>query len=254
MSPDFHIVAFWCWYRGQNFHGFQQQGTLRTVQAELLRAFPAVGLERNPVVAGRTDRGVSARMQVLSGRVDKATDLETLPARINAVLPDDMGIHLTKATAPKFNAAWSATEKEYRYALTDFGDRSKLLEAASLIPGTRDFRVFHFKTSQLKPRTVSSVELLDGDVLRFTGEGFARFMVRMLVGGMLAVSRGEVSLDVFRAGLEQQQNFHCPKAPPEALTLWSVGYPKELDPFSSEERASFQWRMAAHRNDVSPCA
>ena len=60
MSPDLHIVAFWCWYRGQDFHGFQQQGALRTVQAELLRAFPEVGLERNPVVAGRTDRGVGA--------------------------------------------------------------------------------------------------------------------------------------------------------------------------------------------------
>ncbi|PZR16798.1 MAG: tRNA pseudouridine(38-40) synthase TruA [Archangium gephyra] len=254
MSPDFHIVAFWCWYRGQNFHGFQQQGTLRTVQAELLRAFPEVGLERNPVVAGRTDRGVSARMQVLSGRVDKRTDLSSLPARINAALPDDMGIHLAKASAPKFNAAWSASEKEYRYVVTEPGDLTKLMDAASLIPGTRDFRVFHFKTSQLKPRTVTSVELLEGNVLRFTGEGFARFMVRMLVGGMLAVSRGEVSIDVFRAGLEQQQNFHCPKAPPEALTLWSVGYPPDIDPFSADERASFQWRIAAHKNDDNPGA
>lgn len=241
MSPDFHVVAFWCWYRGQGFHGFQRQGALRTVQAELLRAFPEVGLERNPVVAGRTDRGVSARMQVLSGRVDRRVDLEALPARLNAALPDDMGIHLAKAAAPKFNAAWSASGKEYRYAVTEPGDVAKLREAAALVPGTRDFRVFHFKTSQVKPRTVTSVELLEDGTLRFTGEGFARFMVRMLVGGMLAVSRGEVSLDTFRAGLERQQNFHCPKAPPEALTLWSVGYPPDLDPFSLAERAGFRW-------------
>lgn len=241
MSPDLHIVAFWCWYRGQDFHGFQQQGALRTVQAELLRAFPEVGLERNPVVAGRTDRGVSARMQVLSGRVDKRVDLEALPARLNAALPSDLGIHLAKATAPKFNAAWSASEKEYRYTLTEPGDLTKLQEAAALIPGTRDFRVFHFKTSQLKPRTVTSVELIDGVTLRFRGEGFARFMVRMLVGGLLAVSRGEVSLDTFRAGLEQQQNFNCPKAPPEGLTLWSVGYPADVDPFSADERSGFRW-------------
>lgn len=254
MSPDFHIIAIWCWYRGQDFHGFQRQGALRTVQAEMLRAFPEVGLERNPVVAGRTDRGMNARMQVLSCRAEKRLDLEALPARLNAVLPDDVGVHLVKPAAPKFSAAWSASDKEYRYVVTEPGDLTKLQEAASLIPGTRDFRVFHFKTSQLKPRTVTSVELLEGNVLRFTGDGFARFMVRMLVGGMLAVARGEVSIDTFRAGLEQQEKFYCPTAPPEALTLWNVGYPSEVDPFSAAERASFQWRIDAHKNAVNPGA
>jgi tRNA U38,U39,U40 pseudouridine synthase TruA len=84
--------------------------------------------------------------------------------------------------------------------------------------------------------------LADG-TLRFVGEGFARHMVRMLVGGVLAVSRGEVTLDTFRAGLEQQQQFHCPTAPAEPLTLWSVGYPAEVDPFSSAERESFHWSV-----------
>ena len=255
MSLDFDIVAFWVWYRGADFAGFQQQTGLRTVQGEILRAFPQVGLERNPVVAGRTDKGVSARMQVLSSRVPKGSDLGALTAKLNAALPADVQVHLAKVTRPKFHAAWSANQKEYHYALTEPGDLEKLREVISLIPGTRDFRVFHFKTSQLKPRTVHSVELLspspvgrgsreargEGHVLRFVGEGFARFMVRMLVGGALQVSRGEIPIDTFRAGLEQQQNFGCPKAPPEALTLWSVGYPDELDPFTPDERAAFVW-------------
>lgn len=250
MSLDFDIVAFWVWYRGADFAGFQQQTGLRTVQGELLRAFPEVGLERNPVVAGRTDKGVSARMQVLSSRVPKGIDLREVVTKLNAALPGDVQVHLAKVTRPKFHAAWSANEKEYHYALSEPGDLEKLREAIALIPGTRDFRVFHFKTSQLKPRTVRSVELLpsplgsgrgEGHVLRFVGEGFARFMVRMLVGGALQVSRGEISLDTFRSGLEQQQNFGCPKAPPEALTLWAVGYPEELDPFTPDERASFVW-------------
>ena len=244
MSGPFRIVALWCWYRGEGFHGYQQQQGLRTVQGELLRAFPAAGLARNPVVAGRTDRGVSARMQVLSGRVEREVAPDALVSRLNAQLPADLRIHLARDTPPGFHAAWSASAKEYRFALpaSDVGDLQLLHDAAALIPGTRNFKVFHFKSSQEKLRTVTSVDVLSaagGVTLRFVGEGFARHMVRMLVGGMTAVSHQRISLDIFREGLNQQRNFYCPTAAPEPLTLWDVGYPPELDPFTTDERADF---------------
>jgi tRNA pseudouridine38-40 synthase len=190
------------------------------------------------VAAARTDRGVSARMQVLSARVPRDLSLEGISGRLGAVLPKDLGVHLVREVAHGFHAAWSSTSKEYRYQLEAPGDREALREAAALVPGTRDFRVFHFKTSEQKPRTVRSVDL-EGDTLRFVGDAFGRHMVRMLVGGLLAVSRGEVPVEVFREGLEHQAPFHCPTAPPEPLTLWAVGYPPELDPFSATERAGF---------------
>jgi len=198
------------------------------------------------VVAGRTDRGVSARMQVLSGRLEREVAPGELLERLAVHLPPEVGLHLAAPVAEGFHAAWSATSREYRYRLDPAaaGDRERLREAAALVPGTRDFRVFHFKTSQARPRTVSAVELLasaDGVTLRLEAPAFARHMVRMLVGGLSAVARGEVSLDTFRAGLVSQRNFHCPTAPPEPLTLWSVGYPPGLDPFSEVERAAFAW-------------
>lgn len=249
MGDPLQRVAFWCWYRGAGFRGYQQQEGLRTVQRELLRAFAAAELPRNPVVAGRTDKGVSARMQVLSARVEKRAALEELPARLNAHLPEDVQVHLVKPAPAEFHAAFSASAKEYRYALPleEAGDLEKLREAAALVPGTRDFRVFHFKTSAVQPRTVRSVEVSPlspggaGVLLRFVGDAFARHMVRMLVGGMTAVARGEVTLDTFRAGLEEQRLFHCPTAPPEPLTLWDVGYPADVDPFTADERAAFAW-------------
>jgi tRNA pseudouridine38-40 synthase len=246
VSGPFKIVALWCWYRGAGFYGYQQQVERRTVQRELLRAFAAAGLSRNPVVAGRTDKFVSARMQVLSGRLEQGIPAEELVRRLNAVLPGDLGIHLAREVKPGFHAAWSANSKEYRYALKleDAGDLALLRETAALIPGTRDFKAFHFKTSEDKERTVNSVEIFpseDGLMLRFVGEGFARHMVRMLVGGMTAVAKGTVRFEHFRAGLFEQRNFYCPTAPPEPLTLWNVGYPAELDPFTAEERAAFPW-------------
>jgi len=251
MGDPLSRVAFWCWYRGANFRGYQQQAGLRTVQGELLRAFSEAGLPRNPVVAGRTDKGVSARMQVLSARVERGRSLEDVAAQLNARLPDDVRVHLVRPAAPDFHAAFSARQKEYRYAVPrhEAGDVECLREAAALVPGTRDFRVFHFKTSAVQPRTVHAVDVIDDGggavTLGFRGEAFARHMVRMLVGGLTAVSRGEVALDTFRAGLDAQRPFHCPTAPPEPLTLWSVGYPPGNDPFTPEERAAFAWPPAA---------
>jgi tRNA pseudouridine38-40 synthase len=249
VSGKFKIVALWCWYRGADFYGFQQQQGRRTVQREVLEAFARAGLSRNPVVASRTDKFVSARMQVLSARLERHVPAEELAGRLNAVLPKDLGVHLSREVKPKFHAAWSSNSKEYRYALASehVGELELLKQAAALIPGTRDFKAFHFKTSEDKARTVNSVELLPaptGLTLRFVGEGFARHMVRMLVGGMTAVSSGKVSLELFRAGLVEQRNFYCPTAPPEPLTLWNVGYPAEVDPFTLEERTAFEWPRA----------
>ena len=246
MTGKFKIVALWCWYRGADFYGYQQQQGRRTVQRELLAAFEAAGLSRNPVVAGRTDKFVSARMQVLSGRLERDVAPEEMAARLNAVLPQDVGIHLAREAKTGFHAAWSSNSKEYRYTLRpeQAGDLERLKQAAALVPGTRDFKAFHFKTSEDKQRTVNSVELVptaEGLTLRFVGEGFARHMVRMLVGGMTAVARGEVRMELFRAGLNEQRNFYCPTAAPEPLTLWSVGYPAEVDPFTAQERSGFGW-------------
>jgi tRNA U38,U39,U40 pseudouridine synthase TruA len=58
------------------------------------------------------------------------------------------------------------------------------------------------------------------------------------------VARGLVPLEAFVAGLTEQRNFHCPTAPPEPLTLWEIGYPPQLDPFTPEERSTFAWPQA----------
>ncbi|MFT3711215.1 MAG: tRNA pseudouridine(38-40) synthase TruA [Archangium sp.] len=233
------LVALWCSYRGAGFHGYQAQGTLRTVQAELLRAFSSVGLPRNPVVAGRTDRGVSARMQVLSSRVHTGTSLDEMRDALNAALPDDIRIERIKPAKDKFHAAWSATGKVYRYQLGDDVSLEALEQVRAFAPsfvGTRTFKPFHFKTSEARKRTIEAVTLT-GRTLEFRGDAFARHMVRMLTGALLAVARGRVSREVFTAALEEDRFFHCPVAEPEPLTLWEVLYPADVDPFTATERA-----------------
>jgi tRNA pseudouridine38-40 synthase len=183
----------------------------------------------------------------LSCKLEREIPADVLLERLRPYLPEDLGLHLARDVKPVFHAAWSANEKEYRYELTPeaAGDLDALRRAAALVPGTRDFRTFHFKSSDVRERTVHAVELLPreggGVTLRFVGEGFARYMVRMLVGGLTAVSRGEIPVERLNEGLVDQKHFKCPTAPPEPLTLWNVGYPADLDPFTAAERAAFAW-------------
>lgn len=246
------IVALWCWYHGGGFRGYQSQPQGPTVQDTLKAALRAAGLERNPVPSGRTDLGVHARMQVLSLRVVEGVSAEEVAPRLNAVLPRGVGIARSREAPARFNAAWCANAKAYRYRLlladepawaahawrvdVDVARVAALLERAV---GTRDFFAFHDKSSAQKPRTLRRVEVVErgGRVdVRLVGDGFGRYMVRFLVGAAVGVARGEVREADYQRALEAPVPFDAPKAPPQGLVLWDVGYPRELDPFTAEER------------------
>jgi tRNA pseudouridine38-40 synthase len=232
-----HKVALWVWYRGADFAGFQAQAGLRTVQGEVLHAFARAGLPRNPVAAARTDKGVNARMQVLVARMPSEKSLADVEASLSPLWPDDIGLVCSAAVADSFHPAFSASRKRYAYRLPPLTPQSlsRFDDALALTVGTRDFSVFHFKTSAAQPRTVCRAERVD-EVAWLEGVSFGRHMVRMLVGGALAVANGEVPLSVFARGLTHQEKFHCPVAPAAPLTLWEVCYPPALDPFTEKQR------------------
>ncbi|MCU0698071.1 MAG: tRNA pseudouridine(38-40) synthase TruA [Myxococcaceae bacterium] len=234
-----------------------------TVQATLKAALLKAGLERSPVASGRTDAGVHARMLVLSMRVLEGGPLDALPARINAHLPEDLGIALARPAPPHFNAQWRSRVKEYRYRLHRRGeaawapfswqvevDAARVHEVLQRAVGTFDFSAFHDPSSAVKPRTVRSVEVAEGpdgllDV-RVRGEGFGRYMVRSLVGAAVAVARAEWSAEAFVAALSPEHPaaaLDSPerpsrrfRAPAAGLTLWNVEYDPPDDPFTAEER------------------
>lgn len=249
MTP---LVALWCWYHGGPFKGYQTQPGLRTVQDEVIKALHRAGLSRKPLPAGRTDRGVHARMQVLSLRLPEEVPLTELPARINAELPKEIGIALAKSAPRGFHPQYSTEQKEYRYQLLLEDDErwapyawrvdvepSKLIPLVKAMEGTRDFGAFHDRTSGRFPRTISEASVVEREgrlEVRLKGPGFARYMVRLLVGSAVAVVRGELSEADFLAGLSEAKRLPEVRAPGEGLTLWEVRY-GEKDPFSAEDRA-----------------
>lgn len=222
------------------------------MQDTLLFALRAAGISRTPVATGRTDAGVHARMQVLSMRRVEGLSPEAVAPLINRHLPPGVGIALSRLAPPKFNAAWHSATKEYRYRIslrpqerwaraswTADVDPARLAQLLALVVGRRDFFAFHNPKSPRRERTISRAMVSEREGLvtaRLTGDGFGRYMVRQLVGGAVAVARGEASEASFRAALDHAAPFPRCKAPPEGLVLWEVFYPPEDDPFSAEER------------------
>ncbi len=257
-------AALWIWYRGTSFLGFQRQKDGPTVQQALEEALLQAGVPSAVMPSGRTDRGVHARMQVVSVRLPPGDSPEALSQRLPARLPPELGLCVARTPAASFHAQWSAQGKEYRYRLQLGGTvpaswRPFVLEPASeprlagaaLAPervaellgaavGRRDFRAFHENSSPRKPRTLESATLhaLGGGLFeaRLRGDAFARYQVRYLVGAALLAAAGALPEELYRASLEEGLSIPGLKAPAHGLVLWEVRYPPAIDPFPLEER------------------
>ena len=236
-------------YEGTAFHGWAKQPRLRTVQGVLEEALAKVLPQ--PVrlsVAGRTDAGVHALAQVASftcARHDLSAVL--LRRSLNALLPLDVAVTLVSA-APKGFVARGARSRTYRYRLVvapvrPVADRAYvwslpggldgevLQEAATRLPGRRDFAALtssaHLYRSCVREVTVGEWRSVGAHEWVFTirADSFLHNMVRVAVGSMVDVARGRMSLAAFEAGLAGRQRRHLGQtAPARGLALVAVEY------------------------------
>ncbi|MBF5044073.1 tRNA pseudouridine(38-40) synthase TruA [Aggregicoccus sp. 17bor-14] len=236
------------------------------MQEALEAALARAGVPSTVMPSGRTDRGVHARMQVVSVRLPPGDSAEALAARLAPELPQGLvGLCAARRPAPSFHAQWSASGKEYRYRVQLEGAASpawagacwsareeprlagrelsaeRLARRLAQAVGTRDFLAFHERSSPQKPRTLERAELvaLGGGLYeaRLRGDSFARYQVRYLVGSALLAAAGVLDEAAWEGALMRAEPVPGLKAPGHGLVLWEVRYPAELDPFSAAERA-----------------
>ena len=237
-------------YEGSGFEGWQVQPGARTVQGELARAISQVTSEADPRVvgSGRTDTGVHAEGQVASVEIARDVRVKKLRDSLNGVLPDDLAVVEVSLAAPDFDARKGARGKHYRYQIWNARrpsplraarfahvraplDVAAMAEAAIAFEGEHDFSSLRAAGSSVKTsvRTVTSCRI-EGDagaeiVLRVSGTGFLRHMVRNLAGTLIEVGlgrRGAGSMAELIAA--EDRNQAGPTAPALGLTLESVDY------------------------------
>lgn len=241
-------------YDGTDFHGWQIQNDLRTVQGELTGALSLIeGRSVSVHASGRTDAGVHAEGQVASVEIQREISTEKLRAAINANVSRDVRVLTIQNAADDFHARYSALEKTYvyrivngpvispfwwRYAHHDARrlDLESMKRGAELFYGKHDWTAFSAAQSDVEDRIRSITRLeilaraderLRGSLIeiRVTADGFLRYMVRAIAGTLLAVGRGELDQEAIRTALEGgNRPLAAVTAPAHGLTLLSVRY------------------------------
>ncbi len=242
-------------YDGTDFAGFQVQKRGRTVQGELEQALEKITGEKVRIVGGgRTDSGVHALGQGAHFDTNWDRPVATLLRALNAVLPRDMAVRSLAMVDKDFSARYSAKSRAYRYTILNQPIRSPLLEryallvtealdvdamnsAAQLLTGQHDFGAFG--TPPHGENTVremyQSRVRRDGKIvsLDLEANAFLYRMVRRIVGTLLPVGQGRMTIEEFREVLARQRRAGQ-SAPPQGLCLVAVKYDKGMQPEQDE--------------------
>lgn len=239
-------------YLGTNFHGFQVQPGLRTVQGELNEALRlATGSECRITGCSRTDAGVHANEFCITVENEQATiPAEKLPIAVSRFLPCDLSLFYAKECGSEFHPRYDVVGKEYLYKIknqkiydpflygrawflprtvTDEGvERMRL--AAKHIVGKKDFSAFMAEGSDTED-TVRQVSYLDiekhGDDITFKifADGFLYNMVRIIVGTLTEVAFGRFEPDDIAKIIRSHDRKNAGMtAPAEGLYLNRVDY------------------------------
>lgn len=235
-------------YDGTRYRGWQRlPGRDDTIQGKLETTLSRILGEPVEISgSGRTDAGVHARGQVASFHCESAMPCEEILAALRRYLPEDIGIYSCRDVSPRFHARLNAKEKTYLYRIWNsdapcvFDRRyvavmpealnlDAMEKAAQQLLGQHDFSAF-CGNAKMKKSTVRFIRAIEikrqgREIhIRVTGNGFLHSMVRILVGTLVEVGRGERSVSGIPAlfgGKRAEAGF---LAPAQGLCLEEVVY------------------------------
>jgi tRNA pseudouridine38-40 synthase len=243
-------------YDGTDFHGWQSQPSVRTVEGVLRDALRQVTGEAPRLsAAGRTDAGAHSHGQVVGVPLSREWEPARLATALNAVLPQDVAVRRADRAAGDFHARFDALRRTYRYVVVSRRARTPLLRryswqiaadldvesmrgAVALLRGTHDFGAFGHspRPGGSTVRTVEHIALRrvaasDGDdarayVIEVSADAFLHGMMRGIAGAVVAVGLGRMSADdVARMLAEPSSARTVTVAPARGLHQWTVTYP-----------------------------
>lgn len=234
-------------YDGGAYQGWQRQPDAPSIQQKLEEVLSLIlNMPISIYGSGRTDAGVHANGQAFHFDCDKTIVMKKLLVSVNSLLPHDIHLHRLKRVPDAFHARYNVKYKHYRYLINNNEyspflrryamqirhklDIGAMKEASQLFVGTHNFQDFTTKDGDKDGyvREVYEVRLSRHDgLLRIdvVGSGFMTYMVRFIVGTLVAIGQGREPIDFISKHLDSnQRNVVSYKGEPQGLYLYEVGY------------------------------
>lgn len=253
MQQTFRLVIE---YDGTDYHGWQRQNDVRTVQETIEAALERITCQSPAVTAsGRTDRGVHAQNQVAHFSVETGLSPQMLRKGLNALTPEDIVIKECQPVPDTFHARRGVSSKIYDYHIFNHHmptalfrryswhirkklDLDAMRQGMAYLHGTHDFSAFEAAGSDRSHpvRTIFDAEIVSKEegkhvILSLEGNGFLRCMVRNIVGTLIEVGLGKRTAQNVHEVLKSLDRSKAGEtAPPRGLFLRSVKYDTESHP------------------------
>ncbi len=236
-------LAFRVSYLGSRFFGSQMQASSRTVEGEFIATCQRLSLfkdwrQAGFQSAGRTDRGVHARGQVIAFSTDAP---DRAIGTINLQLPPDLWCSAYAEVPAEFHPRYDAKCRTYRYYFSDIPPEMEEMEKASRhFLGIHDFSSFARVKDKNPLRNILAIRIAGEDefvFLEVTAESFLWHQVRCMATALLRVGNGEVDGECILQYLKGEIDKPLSPAPSEGLVLWDTDCGVSWSPLPERERS-----------------
>lgn len=238
-------------YKGTNYHGWQVQLDSISVQELINKAFTTIfRTSINVVGAGRTDTGVHAEQLYAHVDFKNEINISEVIYKLNSLLPNDIVVKNIVQVTESAHARFDATSRSYEYRIflgrnpflidTTWQLNNKKLnivkmnEAAEILLTYTNFKSFsrtrsNVKTYDCDVRKAEWVQTNEILIFHITADRFLRNMVRAIVGTLIEVGMGKMTLENFKQIIESKNRCNAgTSAPAQGLFLTQVTYPKTI--------------------------
>jgi tRNA pseudouridine38-40 synthase len=243
-------LFFYIAYKGTRYHGWQIQPNALTIQEKIQQALNTLFKGTFEIVgSGRTDTGVHATEQVFQTDIITELSIESISAKLNGILPNDIAVHKIVPVTPEAHAGFDALDRSYIYQIhwekSPFHPNESLFvpkkpdfelmnEAAKLLIGQHDFQSFSKVKTEVNNFicTIHRAEWHFEEhkaVFEITANRFLRGMVRALVGTLLDIGAGKVHFEHINEIIEgKNRSLAGRSVSPDGLYLCKINYPESI--------------------------
>lgn len=253
----YYLIKFQ--YLGYRFHGWQKQPNLKTIHLMIDKTLKYIleGKEFKTLVAGRTDAMVSANESAFELFLyHEIEDNTAFLEWFNYNLPQDIKVLSISAVDEKFNIIQHPKTKEYLYVfafggkfhpfcapilttIQDTLDINTMTAGAKLFEGTHNFKNYCYKATNkgIYTRTIDTCEIVENKIytanffpdttyiLRVRGQGFGRHQIRLMMGTLIKLGKGEITFNFITKSLEANIDLHQDYiAPASGLILHKIEF------------------------------